>query len=167
DRGLLSRLFGESPEVAMAVAEFVEKFFEALFHLVSAMIGANGDEATLAGGGAARAIADFDAPLSHQIPRGGGDNRVFTNEESGAGLDVAQIGFGDHVFRRLVYDRRRIFARRLTADLLSQGLANHRANLFSVQGPIQGLIRELIRRVHGRTTHTLPPPAASIQSGSS
>src|SRR5262249_37599543 len=126
--GVIDRLFGESPEVAMAVAEFVEKFFEALLHLVPAMIGADGDEATLDGGGAARSIADFDAPLPYQISRGGSDNRVFTNEESGAGPDVPQIGFGDHVLRRLVYDRRpRIFApgawRILTAELLSQGFA--------------------------------------------
>src|SRR5262249_44995083 len=157
----IDRLFGESPEVAVAVAEFVETFFEALFHLVPAMIGADGDERTPAGDGAACAIADFDATLPHQIPRGGGDDRIFANEESGAGLDVAQIRLGDHVLRRLVYDRRpRIFspgARRiLTADLLSQGLANHRANLLSVQG--------LIRRVHGRTAHNLPPPAASTHS---
>src|SRR5215510_14926193 len=153
-------LFGESSEVAMSVAEFVEKFLEAFFHLIPAVIGADRDEATLAGDGAARAIADFDAPLPYQIPRRGGDDRVFTNEEPCAGLGVAQIGLGDHVFSRLVYHRgRRIGARRPAADPLSQGVANHRADLLSIQRPI--------RRVHWRTVHALPPPAASIQSGSS
>src|SRR5215510_1657727 len=151
--GVIYGFFGESSEVAMAVAEFVEIFLEALFHFIPAMIGADRDKATLAGNGAASAIADFDAQLPYQILRCGGDDRVFTNDEHGAGpdvcMDVAQIGLGDHVFRRLVYYRRpRIGARRLAADPLSQGIANHRADLLSIQRPI--------RRVHLRTLHALP-----------
>jgi hypothetical protein len=113
------------------------------------VICADGDDATLPGDGAARATADFETSLSDQILRGGSDDRVFTNEEPGAGpdvrMDVAQVGLGNHVFRRFVYDRRRwIFVhgacpcvclciyRILTADLLSHGLANHRADFLSI-----------------------------------
>src|SRR5215475_1496721 len=149
---VIDGFFGKRPEVAMTVAEFGEKFLEALFHFISAVIRADGDNTTLAGDGAARAIPDFESPLPDQITRRGCDNRVFANDEPDAGLDAfryaAQIGLGDHVFRRLVYDRPpRTFARRVIADPLSHSFADHRADFFPI--------------------HALPPPAAFIQSGSS
>src|SRR5262249_16449606 len=107
-------------------------------------------------------MADFDASLADHIPRGGRQNRLFANEESGAGWDGAHIGLGDHVFRRLVYDRRRLharwrFTRRLAGrnapDLPLEGFAHHRPNLISI--------------LFWSVIHAPLPPAASSQSGSS
>src|SRR5262245_40272678 len=89
---VINSLLRKRAEVTMTIAELVEMFFEPLLHLVPAVIGADGDEAMKARGGTSRAVADFDASLTDQIPRGWSDNCVFTNQQRRAGRNSAHIG---------------------------------------------------------------------------